>query len=160
MLMTREVTDLMDHYRVVARSVWNTGFWLVPELRNWDSRERFEEIKRLLFRKLVSERLEQPDEPQAKGCDYRVVPVGTGPVPIMIHQPRQADRNLYWDDPIREIRASESELCFLDYFDWDEMTYIDFQYYRVRIQAFASQPQLVGREALLQHHDAKVFVSS
>jgi hypothetical protein len=40
------------------------------------------------------------------------------------------------------------------------MNYIDFQYYRVRIVGFASQPHLVGREALLEHLHAKVCVNS
>jgi len=42
----------------------------------------------------------------------------------------------------------------------NELNYVDFQYYRVRIQAFPSQPHLVGREALLQHHDANIFLSA
>ena len=160
----REITNLMEHYRVTARSVWNTAFWSVPGLQNWDSWDRFEQIKKLLFDALVKAQLEEAE--RFNGSDTkpdqlcRVVPIEPGPVPIMIHRPREGDRNRYWDDPIREVKPSQAELCFLDYFDWNSMSYLDFQYYRVRITAFPSQPHLVGREALVDHQHATVFVLS
>ena len=51
-------------------------------------------------------------------------------MPILIHLPREGNqsRNCYWDDPVREVRATETEPHFLDYFDWNNMDYIDFQY--------------------------------
>jgi len=160
----RDVTNLMDHYRIVARSVWNTGFWPDPELRNWDSWEQFEQIKKLLFNALVGGGL---GENVGSGLDaiaqeptFRVVPSTSGRAPIMIHQPREGDRNWYWDDPVREVSATDLELHFLDYFDWDKMNYVDFQYYRVRIASFPSQLHLEGREALLDHQYAKVFSTS
>ncbi len=76
----------------------------------------------------------------------------------MIERPRERDGNRYWDDPVNGVKAADAEFHFRDYFDWDEMAYIDFQYYRVRIAAFPLQPHLVGREALLEHQYAKVFV--
>src|SRR5438132_776668 len=122
----RDVTALMDHYRIIARSVWNTGFWSEQGLRTWDARDQFEQIKKLLFKALVVARL-------AEGhcCDlwglpdptYRVVPLEPGPVPIMIHRPREGDRNRYWDDPVCKIKASDAELQFLDLFDWNNMDY-------------------------------------
>lgn len=157
----REITDFMNHYRVVARSIWNSGFWSAPDLRTWDARDQFEQIKGLLFKSLVTARLDD-----GHCCDltslpdkvYEVVPLEPGPVPILIHRPREGDRNWYWDDPVREIKASETELHFIDYFDWNLMAYIDFQFYRVRITSFGSNPHLVGREALLEHQYARVFV--
>ena len=156
----RDITEVMDHYRIVARSVWNMGFR--PELgfRNFDSRDHFEQIKKLLFKALVIAPLEEGHQ-----CDlntlpdpiYEVVPKGPEQVPIMIQRPREGDRNSYWDDPVKEIKAAKSELQFLDYFDWDHLNYADFQYYRVRIGAFGAHPHLVGREALVQHGHARVF---
>lgn len=158
-----EITSLMQHYRIVARSVWNLGFWSQPELRDFDRRDQFEQIKKLLYKALVSARLEE-----GHCCDLaalpdhicEVVPLEPGPIPIMIHRPREGDRNWYWDDPVCQVKASDVRLHFLDYFDWDQMNYLDFQYYRVRIAAFASNPHLIGREALLESHHAKVFVSA
>jgi hypothetical protein len=161
--MMRDVTDLMDHYRVVARSTWNTAFWSQPDLQNWDSRDHFREIRKLLFNALVIARLHAAYElPDALGafqdCSLQVVPGGSSTVPIMIERPREGDQshNRYWDDPVNEIKASDAKLVFIDYFDWNEMGYIDFQYYKVRIVSFASHPHLVGREALLEHQNAIV----
>jgi hypothetical protein len=160
----QDITDLMDHYRITGRSIWNAAFWSQPELRNWDSWEQFEQIKNLLFSALVVGRLEQigccADLATVPRPILQVRPGQSSTVPIMIHLPRQGDRNNYWDDPVREITGEETELHFLDYFDWDKMNYIDFQYYRVKIIGFPSQPHLQGREALLQHSHAKVFVNS
>ncbi|MGA2984703.1 MAG: hypothetical protein ABSG32_12880 [Terriglobia bacterium] len=160
----RDITDLMDHYRDVARSVWNTGFWVQADLQTWDARDQFEQIKKLLFKALVVARLEE-----GHCCDlygladnqiYQVVPNHSEYVPIMIQRPRQGAQTGYWDDPVRQVKASEADLQFLDYFDWNNMGYADFQYYRVRIATFATQPHLVGREALLDHLYAKVFADT
>lgn len=159
----REITDLMEHYRLIARSIWNTGFWPVPELRNWDSRDQFDQIKRFLFKAFVDARVAERgwcDLANVPEHRYLIVPSGSSPVPVMIHRPREGDRNRYWDDPVNEINAPDAELHFLDYFDWNDMDYVDFQYYRVRIVAFKSQPHLVGKEALVDHHYARVFVTS
>lgn len=148
--MMRDVTDLMDHYRVVARSIWNTGFWSQPDLQNWDSRDDFREIRKLLFNALVIARLDVER-------NLQVVPLDSTTVPIMIQRPRGEGQAGYWDDPVKEIKASDAKLVFIDYFDWNEMGYIDFQYYKVRIVSFGSQPHLVGREALLEHQYANVI---
>jgi len=78
----------------------------------------------------------------------------------MIHKPREGTRNMYWDDPVREAKASDVTLHFQDYFDWNKMDYVDFQYYRVRTASFVSQPHLAGRGALLEHQYAKVFIAA
>ncbi len=157
----RNITDLMDHYRDVARMIWNLGFRAVPELQDWDSRDRFEEIKKLLFRSLVFARLDEGEcgheiSPETERV-LHVVPSGAEITPIMIHNPREGDRNRYWDDPVKQIRSADAELHFLDYFDWDDMASADFQYYRVRVGSFPAQPHLVGREALIEHKNADVF---
>lgn len=158
----REITDIMDHYREVARSLWNTAFWAKPELQTWDARDQFEQIKKGLLKALVIARLEvghSCDLEALPDLSCQVVPKAPGPVPIMIQRPREGDKSAYWDDPVKEVRASEVELKFLDYFDWDLMAYADFHYYRVRILGFSTQPGLVGREALIEHQHAGVFVA-
>lgn len=79
-------------------------------------------------------------------------------MPTLIGRPREGDHNQYRDDPVEKIKTSDAKLEFLGYFDWDLMAPADFRYYRVRIAEFNSQSQLVGREALLEHSHAKVFV--
>jgi hypothetical protein len=158
----REVTAILNHYRSVSRTICNAGYWTQPQLRNWDSVDSFNDIRKLLFDSLVVAALKIDG-----ACDIqlsagqipalRIVPLHAGPVPILIHRPREGDRNNYWDDPVKEIMATDAELHFLDYFDWNQMDFVDFQYYRVRIVKFSAHPHLVGREALLEHQYAKVF---
>lgn len=156
----RDITEIFDHYRIAARSIWNMAFWSEPELRNWDSWDQFERIKELLFKALVLARLGAENgstEPQASAARiFYVAPRGS--VPVMISKPRAGDSNWYWDDPVRQIDASDAELHFLDYFDWDKMGYADFQYYRVRIAAFRAHPDLIGRDALIERINATVLV--
>ena len=122
----RDITPLIDHYRVVARSLWNTGFWAVPDARNWDARDRFEKIKISLLDALVASNL-----PETEFSGIQVVPIGSG-VPIMIEHPRPGDQhqNHYWDDPVDKIGPSDAKLRYLDFFDWNEMAYADFHYDR------------------------------
>jgi hypothetical protein len=152
----RDITHLMDHYRVVARSLWNTGFWAVPELRNWDARDSFEKIKQSLFDALITSSLRNNG---SSSEIITIVPVDPGPVPIMIQNPRGADQRGYWDDPVDKITPADADLRFLDFFDWNEMADADFQYYRVRIEAFGREPRLAGREALLDHSNARAFAA-
>jgi hypothetical protein len=159
---TTDVTEAFDHYRVAARSVWNTAFWPYAELRSWDARDQFRKVKELLFEALVIRRLcegQRSAEAHAlSGSVFRVVPRHPGVrVPIMISKPRAGDRNQYWDDPVNQVSESDAELEFLDYFDWDELSTVDFQYYRIRITAFPAQAHLVGREALLEHQNGRVL---
>jgi hypothetical protein len=30
----KDITAIFDHYRVSARSIWNSAFWPDPDLRN------------------------------------------------------------------------------------------------------------------------------
>jgi hypothetical protein len=158
----QDVTEVFDHFRVAARHVWNAGFWSKLELRTWDAYERFEQIKSALFNALVVERL---DISPAMGLPvignrFRVVPVGHAEVPILINRPREGDRNNYWDDPVSHVDASGAELYFIDYFDWNVLAPIDFQYYRVVIFRFSAHPELAGRQALVEHSYAGIFVEN
>lgn len=159
----QDVTDLMDHYRVAARSIWNTGFWSQEDLQSWDAWDQFKQIKKLLFKALVAARINQEhacDLDVVPDLDLRVVPNEPGPVSIMIQNPRPGDNAGYWDDPVKEISPSQANLQFIDYFDWDPMRYADFQFYRVRITDFPQLPHLVGREALVEHSHARVYLDS
>lgn len=159
----RDVTDLMDRYRGVARSVWDSGFSEAREQKNWDFCDQFNQVKKLLFKAMVDARVVEGhfcDLTTVPKHNYLVVPTGPGSVPIMIQRPRRPGQSWYWDDPVKEVKASEAEFHFLDYFDWDQLGCVDFQYYRVRITAFPSGHHLVGREALIEHKDARVFLEA
>jgi hypothetical protein len=50
----KDISSVFDHYRVSARTIWNTAFWPDPNFRNWDSIEKFDEMQRILFRELAA----------------------------------------------------------------------------------------------------------
>lgn len=160
----RNITKIMDHYRIVARSVWNEGFWSAEGLQNHDSWDRFQKIKESLFNALVVAQVSEvscceDDLANRRLPVYQVVPVEElSPVPIMIQKPREGTLNVYWDDPVKDIKPSDASLQFIDYFDWNNMGYVDFRYYRVRIITFAAFPHLIGREALLEYGYATVLI--
>jgi hypothetical protein len=94
----KDVTAVLDHYRMAARSIWNTAFWPVPELRNWDSDERFDEIQRILFDELVLRKLDRqwpPEDIFRKPIPFLHVVPASQSVPIMIQKPRPEKRSGY-----------------------------------------------------------------
>jgi hypothetical protein len=76
----------------------------------------------------------------------------------MIQNPRPEAPTGYRDDPVNHIEPGEAELLFIAYFDWNQMNYIDLQYFRVKIASFDAHPELVGREALIDCHGVAVHL--
>jgi hypothetical protein len=145
------VTQLFLQYRNAARSVWNLCFWPDRRLRSADNSDRFEEMKQILFEAIVL----NGGSPSAMR-KFLVSP-RTSQIPIMVEQPRQGERNRYWDAPVTKVKQGEAILAFEDFFDWDSIGCLDFHYYRVKIEQFADHPELIGREALLEVEHADVY---
>ena len=157
----KDVTAIFDHYRVSARSVWNTAFWPDPGFRNWDSVEQFQSIERILFDALVLAKLDKAipaDEIFRKPVNFFRVSPSSPSVPFLIQRPRPEAPAGYWDDPIDRVSAGKVDMRFLGFFDWDKLDYRDLEYYRVWIAAFDDQPHLVGREALIERQYVSVLL--
>jgi len=158
----KDVSGVFDHYRVSARTIWNTAFWPDADFRNWDSVEQFYEILRILFRELVLGKVDKDwplhDIFEIAMPFFHVVP--SHDVPIMIQNPRSDRQRGYWDHPVNRIKPAEAELHFLAYFDWNRMDYADFRYYHVEIASFDAHPELVGREALIERQHASIQITS
>jgi len=160
----KDVTPVFDHYRISARSIWNTAFWPDADFRNWDSIDQFHEIEKTLFDELVLAKLDR----EMPLCDvfvepipfFQIVPSIASGTPIMIQNPRPGASTGYWDSPVNLIRPREAELQFIAYFDWNRLDYIDLRYYRVKIASFDAHPELAGREALIEHQRATVHLTS
>jgi hypothetical protein len=157
-----DINNIFDHYRVSARSIWNTAFWPDPDFRNWDSVEQFDEIQRILFSELVLGKLGKgwpTHEIFRIPIPFFLVLPSIQDAPIMIQNPRPDKPIGYWDHPVNRIRPGEAEMRFLEYFDWNRLDYLDFRYYRVQIAKFDSRPELVGREALIERQQANVHLT-
>jgi hypothetical protein len=145
----KEVTELVQLYRECARSLWNRC--LRPGA-DFNSVDAFGQICGALFEEVVLKPLDKrgyrKTQPSEAFPFIHVVPIADT-IPIMINRPTN-DGNKYWDEKIAVIPRRGSTLLLVDHFDWDQLGFIDFQYYRVRIGAFLAHPDLVGREALVE----------
>ena len=157
----KDISHILDHFRVSARSVWNTAFWPDADFRNWDSAEQFDEVQRILFAELVLAKLQK----EWPAHDIFRIPIpflqivpSSESVPIMIQNPRPDRPKGYWDHPVRQINTGEAEFHFLEYFDWNRLDYLDFHYYKVQIARFNARPEPVGREALIERQYALVHL--
>src|SRR5215472_713444 len=107
----RDVTEIVDHYRITARSLWNTAFWAVSDLRTPEAREQFEEMNLMLFDGLVLSRLEQQLERaqlfRSPMPFLRVTP-SSQTVPILINE-----RPGCWDHPVNSVDSDKVEMHFI-----------------------------------------------
>lgn len=154
-----DVTEILDHYRVSARSLWNAAFWPIPGLRTPEATEQYGEIKLILFDGLVLARLEEELDPaqlfRSPIPFLRVTP-SSQTVPILINNPRPEGTG-YWDYPLNCVDSDKVEMHFIEFFDWNQFDYLDFQYYRVKIAKLDAHPDVIGREALIERQYARVF---
>lgn len=148
-------------YREAVRHLWNSAFSTLDDpLRFGVCLELFEEADDLLFRALVCEPLGIKLSPRASFdpiFDLKVIPTLSKEVPIMVN--RSLPASGYWDHPIKVIMASDVDLAFIEFFDWDAYESKDMRYYRVRIVNSTSKPDLVGRDALIDTFYADVFIN-
>lgn len=158
----KDITNVFDHFRVCARSIWNTAFWPDEDLRNWDSVDRFDDLQRILFGQIVLGKLEREwpveDIFRVPISFFRVEP-STESVPIMIQNPRPGKPIGYWDHPLNRLSPGQAELHFLGYFDWNRLDYVDFRFYAVKIAKFDARSELIGREALIERQHAIVALT-
>jgi hypothetical protein len=158
----KDVSDIFDHFRISARSIWNTAFWPVQELQDWDCVEQFAEIRRVLFDQLILFRIARNFP--LKGIFrvpisfFQVDPVSESS-PVMIQNPRPNQPRGYWDHSLKRIGPGDAEMHFVDYFDWNRFGFVDFQYYRVIIAKCDAHPELAGREALIERMNASVHLA-
>jgi hypothetical protein len=149
--VVRNISDVFDHYRESARAIWNTAFWPDVELRDWDSVDQFDKIQKILFSELVLKKTQK--EWPVEDVFRKAIPffciVPKFDATILINNPRSARETGYWDHPVNLVKSGESELQFIEYFDWNRMDYVDLRYYRVKIVRFDGHADVVGREALI-----------
>ena len=156
-----DITTIFNKYRECTRNMWNTYFLCSPSSSIYDMRDEFDEISRALFSVLVLNRLDQRQEVNSYGKEpfdhLRIVPARAIEAPIMINR-KSTDGNIYWDEPVEPVKEHDIELKFIGYFDWDKYGYINLQYYLTRIVSFSRNPQLVGRNALIETFFATPFL--
>jgi hypothetical protein len=158
-------------YRECVRHLWNTHVLdaLKTSSDKWGLRDEFNSVCSTLFSALVVEPLGLPRatdfrellartrELSKRGVPWLHVVPQTTPfgVPIMINRD-QVESDGYWDHPVRHVSPSDVTLSFVSWFDFDELAFRDFRYYRVRITS-AARDEIVGRAALIECEHTSVF---
>lgn len=120
------------------------------------------DLKLPLFIALVMSKLDfrGPDPTSIFGDSFKVVPrissgniLGSLRVDIGF-----ADRpGECWTQLTGSFRSEDLELTLIDFFDWEELNWRDFRYYRVRINRLNGHPESAGREGLVENTDVDVL---
>ncbi|MBI3987913.1 MAG: hypothetical protein HY343_13395 [Lentisphaerae bacterium] len=156
-----DITDQMDSFREAARHLWNVYFWRDAERDgSWNLRDAFSEVYVALFNSIVRFHLPESAPPIPHLWDpgktvlaqYQVVG-NFDRLVLMINRDKPASG--YWDHPTQYVLSSAVDLRLIALFDWDQLGFRDFRYFRVRIIK-ADDPDLVDRDALAEAADCRV----
>jgi hypothetical protein len=142
------ISDSMTQFRLAARELFNAFFRIDDPYNNdgWALEARFRLVESVLFDQMVAAPNSLPlDSYGAHQPSIRVLLV-VDFAQIMVN--REVD-TAYWDHPLTEITKGV-ELSFLRFFDWDILAVRDYQYVRVRIDAWPSHGEVVGKHALIE----------
>ena len=160
-------TDLVQQYRLALHHIWNVHFWDSRVEKDWDLVKEFNTLKLPLFNALVAARLapQMASSGQIFGEEYKVISkIAQGPnasissLRVDIGLPKGPGS--CWEEIEGHFRPAEIKLTLLDFFDWTELSWRDFHYYRVRIHQFDKEPAFVGREALVENWQVDVIWES
>jgi hypothetical protein len=152
----RECTELLLHYREIARLVWNLGFWPNSKLREWDAVEIFRETMARLFEGMVllalgfQGSIKDKDAP-GEIADFRVK-AHKREVELLVERNRPDDPGHIWGDPTVRMspEASPYRLRFVRFFDWDQLGMRDLRFLEVLIESMDDRPDLIGRHAIIE----------
>lgn len=155
-----DVTDVFEHYRLLARELWNQGFWSQADLRSLTSLQKhFEVISGELFEALVLERLAINDERFRFGEEWAGL-VGVLPtLPIVTLQVLELRPQGGFDVEFdRSVSAEGLHLVFQKHFEWGYLSYVDLSDILVKIESCKEDPSLVGRDALVKGQFFRITV--
>ncbi len=150
------INERMDRFRRASRETFNNYFRVPREGSNimscqdecWGAKERFDELERVMFEKLVKEPLsiEGPEYGLAQPNIQVVSENLVTEIPIMLNRELASG---YWDYPLKGVPA-ETVMRFVCYFDFDCIDNFDCRYVRIEVEASSKHPEIVGKEALIE----------
>lgn len=155
-------TDIVQQYRVAMRYLWNAHLWIDPSARDWEPVRLLNGLKLPVFIALVMSKLDfrGPDPSSVFGDSFKVVPkISSGGVlGSLLVDVGFPDRPGKCFTPVPgSFRAEDLDLTLLDFFDWNELDWRDFRYYRVRINRLNGRTDSAGREGLVENTDVDIL---
>ena len=139
-------------FRVASRELFNHYFRIHDDPysnsdRAWLLMERFEQLERLLFKKLVVKEAGIADIGYGRVHSEITVTCGEG-APLMINREINSG---YWDYPLEKISGTP-KLQFIGFFDWDVLGIRDNGYVHVQIADWPGHPEVTNKHALIHSH--------
>lgn len=161
--LMKDITNNIMQYREATRHIWNTYFiGKVKSIQECGLLDYYEEIDKNLFYAIV---LEAIDRGSYKIDAFRSQPISILRVIIkeeidklsiiISHSKNQTYKK--WNEPIVLSSIEKAEFLFIECFEWDRYSYASYPYYLVRIKKFPKYPHLVGEDALIETHHARVY---
>jgi hypothetical protein len=142
--------EQMNQFRLTSRELYNRSFRMHESNDGspWVGVERFREVQEVLFLKLVTEpvglqKIRYGDVHAEISVELRD---GVEAAPVMLN--RDVDSG-YWDHPLLEIPRA-TELVFVSFFDWDQLSYLDNLYTRVQVVDWPANREANGKHALIE----------
>lgn len=164
----RDVTEIFQTYRLTLRHLWNDRFWGDQDLRqDWSLEQYFDLVKTPIFLALVLAKIEGssssvPEALEKRPWRFFVLPgapnSADGTYSAELTLLRARDPGWDSDGSIGRIHPSDVRLKYLDVFEWGNVGYRDFRYYRVEILEAKGRPDLVGRNALVEVDEVRVLL--
>lgn len=146
-----DLDEMMNQFRLASREVFNHYFHIHDPWKDsdaaWEFESRFSAVEQVMFEKLV---IDPASIPLAKYKDVQSsirVELARGDfAPIQLNREIKSG---YWDYPIKEV-TREAVLFFVQFFDWDLLSYRDNQYVLVQVESWPTHQDAVGKQALLE----------
>lgn len=166
----QDVTHHLYAYLEAKRNLWNTYFReKIKSLYECSPLEEYEEIDDLLFSALVVHNLALSNHQSRREVIdtpwlfLRARPsVGLDALSLMVSDSvvESVSDNRAWEEAkVIELR-NNSDFGFIEFFDWDRYGFVTYPYVRVKIDDGSMLPDLVGREALIDVMNVRVFFKS
>ena len=162
--MKRDCSRLFWSYRELARHIWNSGFWPSPDLRNFSCVHFYRDAVGRLFEAMVLVPLGY-DDPRIQnsgipGEGNAFFVESKQRLSILVDRHAQDSSFHEYSQAIGLPPESRYDLRFLRFFDWDQMSHLDFRFLEVRIEQADLHPDLVGHLALVEveEHSISVYV--
>jgi hypothetical protein len=159
---TMILTQDIERFREAARHLWN-GYMRIDDTNStsWDTVEEFCKIANTLFAECVLARnqLPHPTIPMDQGIsplvEYRIIAHANAGIHLLVNRDMPASG--YWDHPITWIPWTDMNVIHpISFFDFDVRGWRRIQYYQARIVNCPSNPEINGRDALIECADVKI----